>query len=242
MARSTTRSGWKKLFDGDVAIAPPLDEDALASIPGKRGVFFLEGPDEAPVLLATAANIRSRMRYRLSPPAGSPGKRADLREIAAHLRWKLADSHFETDWQFLELARVLYPATYPALLGFQPAWFVHVDLKDRYPWFRRTREVFAARGRYFGPFRDKHAAQRFIEVLQDAFDLCRCEQVLRQAPHGTPCAYAQMGRCRVPCAGGITMDAYRLIAAEACRCAAGEREPVRSALKAEMSRLADQQQ
>ena len=242
MPGSKATPAWKELFDGGVAIAAPLGPEELASIPAKRGVFLLEGPAETPILLATAANIRSRMRHRLAPPDEKPSKRVDLREVAAHLRWKLAHSHFETDWQFLELARAIYPDTYAALLSFQPAWFVHIHPADACPWFRRTKEVFAASGQYFGPFRDKHAAQRFIEVIQDVFDLCRCEQVLRQAPTGTPCVYAQMGRCSVPCAGGITMDEYRAIVAGACRCAAGDREGFRSELLDEMSRLAERRQ
>ena len=242
MAGSKAKPGWSKLFDGDAPIAAPLGADELAAIPGRRGVFLLEDAQSAPILLATAANIRSRMRFRLAPPDETSSRRVDLREVAAHIRWKLADSHFETDWQFLELARKVYPDTYPGLLSFQPAWFIHVDRQDRCPWLQRTREVFAGAGEYFGPFRDKHAAQRFIELLQDVFDLCRCEQVLRQAPNGTPCVYAQMGRCRVPCAGGIGMDEYRGIVAEAGRCAAGDREAIRSALIAEMSRHADQRQ
>ncbi len=242
MVPAESQPPWQRLFDGGAAIQPPLGPRELADLPARRGVFFLEGADHAPILLATAANIRSRMRYRLSPPAEGPSRRADLREVAACVRWKLTDSHFETDWQFLELARAIYPRTYPALLGFQPAWFVHVDPQDACPWPRRTREVFAGEGQFFGPFRDKHAAQRFIEILQDVFDLCRCEQVLRQAPHGVPCVYAQIGRCRVPCAGGISLDQYRQIVAEACRCAAGDRETIHSSLTADMIRLSRQRQ
>ncbi len=231
----------EKLFDGSLGLTGRLGPDELAAIPAKRGVFLLEAAEQRPILLATAASIRARMRFRLAGDAEGGGKRLDLREIAVQLRWKLADSHFETDWRFLELARAVYPDSYPALLSFQPAWFVHVDPEDACPWFRRDREVLVSPGRYFGPFRDKHSAQRYVEILQDGFDLCRHEQILRQAPNAKPCVYAQLGRCAVACAGRISMDAYRSIVADAARYAAGERQQVRAALRAQMKHLAKEQ-
>lgn len=227
---------WRNRFDGELGFRAPLGPEQLKSIPARRGVFLLEGPAGEPILLATAANIRARMRFRLAAPDEKPSKRVDLRAVAARLRWKLADSHFETDWQFLELARVIYPARYKELLSFQPAWFVHVDPEDAHPWFRRTRQVHPGSGRHFGPFPDRRSPGRLIEILQDVFGLCRCEQILRSG--GSGCVYAQMGRCRAPCEGRISMEEYRRIVAEACRCTEGAREPVRQGLEAEMRRLA----
>ena len=64
MPGSKATPAWKELFDGGVAIAAPPGLEELAGIPAKRGVFLLEGPAETPILLATAANIRSRMRIQ----------------------------------------------------------------------------------------------------------------------------------------------------------------------------------
>jgi len=238
MSGSNSTSDWTGLFDGDCAIQAPLDAEELRRIPAKRGVFLLEGPHAQPILLATAANIRSRMRFRLAPAEGKTSKRVDLRQVAVRLRWKLADSHFETDWRFLQLARAVYPDTYADLWRPRSGWFVHVNLSEAYPWLRPTREVFAQAGRTLGPFPERRAAQRFIELLREIFDLCRCERILRQAPKATPCVYAEIGRCRAPCAGRISMDEYRSIVAEACRCAAGQRGPLRAHLLAEMKRCA----
>lgn len=228
------------LFDGQLAIQAPLSTDDLAKIPAKRGVFFLAGPDRTPLLLATGANIRSRMRFRLTAPAGR-SRRADLGQVARWLLWKLTHSHFETDWQFLELARAIYPDRYQKMLSFKRACFVHVDAAGPCPCFRTGREVFSAAGRYFGPFPDTRAAKRFVGILQDVFDLCRHEEILRRAPQGRPCVYAQMGRCRPPCDGSISIDAYRRVVLDACRCAEGDRRGAAESLTARMNRLAQAQ-
>ena len=237
MAETRKAAVWARLFDASLRVSPPLEAEALAEIPAKRGVFLLVGEGGEPVLLATAADIRARVRHRLAEGERGSARRADLRQVAAALLWKLADSHFETDWQYLRLARAVYPDTYPALLGFQPAWFVHVDPDEKAPAFRRSKDVFARPGQFFGPFPDKHGAQRFVERLVDGFDLCRNEQILRRAPHGSPCAYAQMGRCRAWCDGSASMDDYRRLLGRACAYAAGDRQDSRRAITAEMHHL-----
>ncbi len=72
-----------------------------------------------------------------------------------------------------------------------------------------------------GPFPTRTAAERFIEILQDLFDLCRYHHILEQAPHGQPCAYFEMGKCPAPCSGAITLERYREMVAEAALFGAG---------------------
>lgn len=241
---------WPSLFDGGVPLELPLNLERLARIPGKRGVFLLEGEGCSPVLLATAANIRSRMAFKLADPEEAvpnrdasrlgprPTRRADLREISRRLWWKFADSHFEADWRFLGLARRIYPDRYLKLLKLQPPWFIRVDLDEPIPWPQRTRELAGTGGRYFGPFSDGRSAGQYIETLQDAFDLCRHEAILRKAPAGTACVYAQMSRCRAFCDGRASLDEYRRALAEAVDFLGGRHEPARHAMKAQMAELA----
>jgi len=228
------------MFDGEAPIQTPLSDEQLAAIPGKRGVFLLEGPEAAPILLSTAANIRARMRTRLTDPDG-PSKRADLREIARRLRWTFTDSRFETDWRYLQLARRMYPDRYRDMVSFRPSWFVHVNPDDRTPCLTRCRDPLVEPGRYYGPFPEGRSATRFIDALCDIFDLCRFDQVLRQAPDGKACMYAQMGRCEAPCDGSMPLDAYRRLIADACDCIEGDRETIGGKLTADMRRLAAEQ-
>jgi hypothetical protein len=64
-------------------------------------------------------------------------------------------------------------------------------------------------GRFIGPILDKHAAARLIELIEDAFDLCRYYNILVQAPYGKACAYKEMGKCPAPCDGSISIEQYR---------------------------------
>jgi hypothetical protein len=48
-----------------------------------------------------------------------------------------------------------------------------------------------------------------MELMEDAFDLCRYYNILVQAPHGRACPYKEMGKCPAPCDGSISMEQYR---------------------------------
>jgi excinuclease UvrABC nuclease subunit len=232
--------GHEELFDGSTDFQAPLSLEGLMAIPNKRGVFLLEDASGRPILLATAAAIRTRMRSRLTAPEDNqPSRQADLRQIARRLAWKLCGSPFETDWQYWALARAIYPQRYRELLGFAPAWFMHVNLSDKLPALRRTQNLSAA-GECLGPFPSGKAASRFVDALADACGLCRHENILRQAPHGRGCVYRQMGRCHGACEGAITMEAYRLIVAQACQAAGGQRQAIREELSSQMRQLAGQ--
>jgi hypothetical protein len=204
------------LSDGHLEVRGGLDDQQLGAVPAKRGVVTLLGEGDIPLLMLTAADMRSRLRNRLAEAREDKQTRsADLREVTRKVLWRLTHSHFETDLQYLEAARAVWPARYASLLAWKPAWFVHVDPTEEYPRFVRTRQAGQRSGRYFGPFPDGRSADRFVDALEDVFSLCRDYRCLRQAPHAQPCAYAQMGRCHSPCDGGISMDEYRGIVARA---------------------------
>jgi hypothetical protein len=158
--------------------------------------------------------------------------------ITRRILWKRSTSPFETDLEFLELARAIWPRSYTELLSWRPAWFVHVDGREEFPRFVRTREVLAAAGQYVGPFENGRAAEKFVTSVEETFDLCREYSCLRRSPHGEPCSYRQMGRCLGPCDGSIPMEEYRAAVARAGEFASGARGEYRAELRAEMKAAA----
>jgi excinuclease UvrABC nuclease subunit len=203
--------------DAQREVRPPVSDDDLAALPAKRGIVVLLAEGDRPILLLPAADMRRRTANRLRDPDQQElSRQPDLHNIVRRIAWKRSHSHFQTDLDYLDLARVMWPDEYAGMLAWKPAWFVHVDLEQDYPCFTRTRDVFGKRGRYLGPFPDGRSAGSFIDALQDAFDLCRDIKCLRSSPHGRQCSYGQMGRCLSPCDGSISAGAYRQAVAEVC--------------------------
>jgi hypothetical protein len=64
-------------------------------------------------------------------------------------------------------------------------------------------------GQLFGPVEDKHAAHKLVQIVEDAFDLCRYFNILVESPNAKSCAYKEMGKCPAPCDGSISLEQYR---------------------------------
>jgi len=228
------------MFDGQWALDGPPDEAALRQVPARRGVLGLLAGDDHPIVLLTAADMRSRLHNRLREPAADERtKRVDLRAVTRKVVWKRTFSHFETDLRFLELVRALWPRTYASQVSWRGAWFVHVDAGAAVPRFTRTREPKKPPGRAFGHFLNTRRADRFLDAVHDAFHLCRRYECLRQAPHGRPCTYAQIGRCLSPCDGTISMEDYRKLVARAVDFVAGSRRELAEDLTRRMREAAE---
>jgi excinuclease UvrABC nuclease subunit len=152
--------------------------------------------------------LRHSLKRRLQGEEITLTKRIDYREIVRKIYWRRVDSAFEADWVYLEIARQVFPSSYQGMVGFRPAWFIHVDPEAEFPRYVKTVKLAEKSGTYIGPLEDKHAAARLIEIVEDAFDLCRYYNVLVEAPHGRACAYKEMGKCPAPCDGSISMAQY----------------------------------
>jgi excinuclease UvrABC nuclease subunit len=119
------------------------------------------------------------------------------------------DSSFEADWIYLLAARAIFPESYRGMVGYRPAWFIHVNPRTTYPRYIKTIILSGQTGTYFGPIQDKHAAQKLVHHIENLFDLCRDYTILTQSPHAGPCAWKQMGKCVGPCDGSVSLEAYR---------------------------------
>ncbi len=235
---------WNQLFDARLDVRVPVTEEQLREIPAKRGVVLLAGQDSEPIVMITAADMRARTRTRLAEPSEEDVSRRSrspkLGEVTRAIFQKRCESHFETDWRFLEISRLIWPRRYAKMLSWKPPWFVHLSLGDAHPHFARSRKVFEREGRYIGPFASARDAEKFIQDVQDAFDLCRSITCLRRAPNGARCPYAEMNRCVSPADGTISMDEYRSILSGAADFAAGQREGLRGQLQGKMARAAEE--
>lgn len=233
----------------------------IPALPPHGGVYLVADSSDRPILLSMAENLRRAVAGRLSPPndapvparpgnagtdpatpppspAASGSRRLNLAEIASRVYWRPTHGRFETALAHWEAARALNPRTYRSELSFGPSYFLRVDPGERLPRFTASAEIAADAAQYTGPFATRRDTEGFIQVLEDAFDLCRYHHVLEQAPHGQACAYFEMGRCPAPCDGSIPLSEYRSTIAQAAAFAAGDHQPQLEHLRGCMQRAA----
>ena len=183
----------------------PADLDPLPGIPA---IYLLLDAHDQPVQLATTQNLKRLATARLLDETRAQRGQADLAAIARAVRWRRVAAPFESRWWYYRLVRQHEPKSYRQLIGFGPAWFLHVDWHARVPEVRVTERVWCAPGHYVGPFPARRQAQHALEGLWDLFDLCRYPEQVRKAPSGQRCAYAEMNRCDAPCDGSVPLEPY----------------------------------
>ena len=198
------------LLDGHLTFDPAADFEAFVrTAPARWAIYLLCDAEDRPVQLLCVKNLRESLRRRLGGDEQvGPSRRVNYRELVRFVHFRRVDSAFEADWLYYEIAREVFPESYQGMVGFRPAWFVHVDPASEFPRYQKTTDL-SRRGLYVGPVEDKHVAARLIELVEDLFDLCRYYNLLTEAPRAKPCAYKEMGKCPAPCDGSISMEQYR---------------------------------
>jgi hypothetical protein len=186
--------------------ADPVAE-MLKRLPARWAVALLTDGERQPVQLICLRDLRQGLRGRLEQVPG--GKRVNWADLVRGVRWAAVDSDFEADWVYLRAARQFFPAIYQQIVEKNQPWFVHVDPEAQYPRYVRSTALAADSGICLGPFPDRNAAGKLIELMEDAFDLCRYYNILTQYPAGKACAYKEMGKCPAPCDGSISIEQYR---------------------------------
>ncbi len=199
-------------FDRSVRFDPDADvEQFLAAFPAKWAVYLMSDEAGRPVQLLCVKNLRYSIKRRLGleEESAGPSRRVDYRSLVRQIAWRRVDSAFEADFVYVEIARATFPSTYQGMVGFRPAWFVHVNPDANFPRYTKTHDLSMRTGVLMGPLEDKHYAGKLIEQAADWFDLCRYYHILCESPSAKACAYKEMGKCPAPCDGTISMDQYR---------------------------------
>ncbi len=230
------------LFSDKIDVPPPPEPFDAKQLPSHGGVWLLTDEGNRPIQLGGCESLRRSLTFRLSsedpkepPPAnastGQPDPaepaaetrrpampsrpRTDVRAITRRIWWWPTHSPFETTYDYLRIARAIYPDRYRDLLAFGPAWFIRVDLSARIPRPTVTDKVFADDAQYFGPFPGRSSCSEYVDRLVDLFSLCRHPEILEKVPRGQRCAYYDMGKCTAPCDGSSPIDYYRGLVAYA---------------------------
>ena len=198
---------FEHFIDFDPARPP---DEILRAVPARWVVYLFADENDNPIQLLCVKNLRASLKRRLGgDEIIGPSRRVNYRDLVRRVYWRRVDSAFEADLVYLDIARRVFPRSYRGMVGFDPAWFVHVNPAHNFPRYVKTIDLSKQGGIYIGPLADKHSAARLLQLIEDAFDLCRYYNVLVESPGAKPCAYKEMGTCPAPCDGTISMPQYK---------------------------------
>jgi excinuclease ABC subunit C len=184
--------------------------DFFAQFAAVSAVFALRGTDEtAEPYVSKTANLRKRLQRLLAPP-DSQSKRLNLRDRTAMIEYSLTGSDFESVLLLYQTLRQEFPETYQKRLRLRPAPVVRFNLENEYPRAYVTTRIGKLTGRslYYGPFRSRAVADKFLNDSLDLFKMRRCTFDLNPDPAFPGCVYSEMKMCLAPCFKGCTDEAY----------------------------------
>src|SRR5437764_6073373 len=115
-----------------------------------------------------------------------------------------------------KILRREFPKSYQKRLRLHPAPLIRLNLENEYPRAYVTTRIGRLSGRsiYYGPFRSKAVAEKFLNDSLDLFKMRRCTFDLNPDPSFPGCVYSEMKMCLAPCFKGCTDETY---AAEVAR-------------------------
>lgn len=189
--------------------------DFFTQFAAAPAVFALRSTGEAEPYVGKTANLRRRLQRLLAPPE-SQSKRLNLRERTVTIEYSLTGSDFESVLLLYRTLREEFPREYPKRLRLRPAPVVRLNLENEYPRAYVTTRIGKLSGRslYYGPFRSRAVAEKFLNDSLDLFKMRRCTFDLNPDPSFPGCVYSEMKMCLAPCFKGCTDEAY---AAEVAR-------------------------
>jgi excinuclease ABC subunit C len=200
----------QKLLTHSIPFSPDHPADFFAQFAAAPAVFALRGPDVSnEPYVSKTTNLRKRLQRLLAPPE-SQSKRLNLRERTVTIEYSLTGSDFESVLLLYRTLRQAFPDTYQKRLRLRPAPVVRLNLQNEYPRAYVTTRIGKITGRslYYGPFRSRAVADKFLNDSLDLFKMRRCTFDLNPDPSFPGCVYSEMKMCLAPCFKGCTDEAY----------------------------------
>ncbi|HKW74626.1 MAG TPA: hypothetical protein VJN64_03805 [Terriglobales bacterium] len=193
-----------------ISFSPDQPADFFSQFPAAPAVFALRGAEEgSEPYVSKTANLRRRLQ-RLLAPAETQSKRLNLRERVAQIEYWLTGSDFESGLLLYRLLRKGFPQTYQTRLRLHPASVIKLNLENAFPRAYVTTRLGRPGGKslYYGPFRSRAVAEKFMNDSLDLFKIRRCTFELNPDPSFPGCVYSEMKMCLAPCFKGCTDKAY----------------------------------
>lgn len=182
----------------------PLDE-WLAALHNTPAVFLVHAAEGDPYLGRTGL-IRRRL-LRLLAERKHASRMLNLRDVARRIEvWRTA-STIETALTSYTLARRHFPETYSRLLRLPKPPYVKLILNNEFPRTMVTTRL-GGRSRYFGPFRNRAAADSYEKAFLDLFQIRRCQEDLEPSIEHPGCIYGEMRMCLRPCQDAVSKEEY----------------------------------
>ncbi|PKL49661.1 MAG: hypothetical protein CVV39_02510 [Planctomycetes bacterium HGW-Planctomycetes-1] len=203
-----------------------LPDNDFQNLPSTAGFVLFADSQNKPITLLTTANIKRTAKTKLAEKI-EVGKRADLKSITAKIYYSPCRCKFRLAIKYYDAIRKIFGENYKEHIKLVLPWFIKIDLGEKIPSFSITKKLTLKIGEeIIGPFVSQRAATAFLKTLEDAFRLCKRNDIVNNPALAQSCPYLQMDACAGVCGDKIDTADYKSLLREAFEAGCKPREAI----------------
>lgn len=181
----------------------------IKMLPESPGCYIMKSKGEI-IYVGKAVNLKNRVRQYFhgshTPKVAAMVSRVDDFDLM------LCQTNFEALTLECNLIKKHKPFYNILLKDDKHYPYLRIDLNERYPRLTLARRMDQKDGaKYFGPYIGATAVRQVMDEVRRFFPLRTCQLKLPLKSPRRPCMNYQIGRCKAPCAGLISEEAYDAI-------------------------------
>ncbi len=200
----------RTFFENNIILDARGDiKEQLNKLPNRRGVILFVNPAGSPVQLLACSSLRTVARSKLAAEKNTISRKIDLRRETAEIYWRKCECEFHTLLEHLRAAQQIFPDRWQEFARYPKAHFLCIDFSADWPVFSISTSAGTDEGRQcFGPVPSRRSAEKSCKIIEQAFELCRCPELIDKPQKAKCCQYFQMSACPAPCLGKMSRDEY----------------------------------
>lgn len=213
-------------------------DDQLTLLPHQCGVYRFLNKDGTVIYVGKAKDLKKRVSQYFTRGKSLSVKTQRMVSRARSLEYTVVET--ESDALLLEnnLIKRLQPR-YNILLK-DDKTFPWICVKNEpFPRIMQTRKVIRDKSLYFGPYTSTYYCRQLLQLIHNLYPLRTCSLVLTPkaiaAQRYRKCLQYHIGRCKAPCVGLETEDAYEQYIRDAVKILKGDVTSVRNLLEEQMN-------
>jgi excinuclease ABC subunit C len=215
-------------------------EDKLKNLPEKPGIYIMRDEDNEIIYVGKAKNLKNRVKQYFQASKGHSPKVVAMVERIENLEYIITDTELEALILECNLIKKHRPKYNILLKDDKHYPYIKITIKEDYPRIMITREIKKDGAKYFGPYTDKMAVNRTIELINKLFPIRSCNKnMARTAGKERPCLNFHINRCMAPCQGNVDKQEYKEIVKGIIMVLDGKQEEMISELEDKMQQAAE---
>jgi excinuclease ABC subunit C len=180
----------------------------LEALPDAPGVYLWKGAAGEVLYVGKANSLRARVRWYFGDEAAESPRLQLLRQRLADLDTIVVQSPSQALLLENNLIKEYHPRFNVNLRDDKRYPWLAVTVQEPFPRILVTRTAADDGARYFGPYTDVGALRQTLRIIRRIFTVRSCHYDLPREAPDRPCLDYHIGKCRAPCVGRETREAY----------------------------------